>query len=122
MLIYHRTHQKLLTHLRVDIESHVPFRNPFSYQGTAGSWNEGELRRSFARADVIEIDSTETRRMSTLPFFSLTTGGAPGPMMQGLPLPYVPEREGALSNLSTLKMTKVGRLNRKGKYPLQTTP
>lgn len=52
--------------------------------------------------------------MSTLPFLSLTAGGTPGPMLQNISLPYMPEPEWGLSELSRLKVTKVGLLNRKG--------
>lgn len=109
--------QNLLGSLRVDVESHVPLRNPFSYQGTAGSWNEGELRRSFACADIIEVETAENRRMSTLPFFSLRVGGGPAPMLNGYAgMPHVvPEPDSFPTETALLKVTKVGLLRRKGK-------
>ena len=105
--------KNLLGTLRVDVESYIPLRNPYSYQGTAGSWNEAELRRSFARADVIQVDATDARRMSAQPFFSMNVG--PGPISGTFPSYALFDREGgALSDLSSLKVTKVGLLNRKG--------
>lgn len=110
--------QNLLGSLRVDVESHVALRNPFSYQGTAGSWNEGELRRSFALADIIEIETAENRRISTMPFFSLRVGGVQAPMLNGSAgLPHVfPEPNGHPAETALLKVTKVGLLRRKGEF------
>ncbi|KAH8120136.1 hypothetical protein DFH11DRAFT_1500603 [Phellopilus nigrolimitatus] len=110
---YYLITRNLLGPLRIEVESHIPLRNPYSYQGTAGSWNEGELRRSFARADVIEVDTMDAKRMSTLPFFSMNVSGAPGPMITSFAGQTVSEPESSLSELSTLRVTKVGLLNRK---------
>ncbi|EJD04146.1 uncharacterized protein FOMMEDRAFT_19430 [Fomitiporia mediterranea MF3/22] len=110
---YYLITRNLLGSLRVDVESHIPLRNPYSYQGTAGSWNEAELRRSFARADIIEIDAADTRRMSTLPFFSLNATGAPGPMLNNFAPPTSSDEDSVTSHISALRVTKVGLLNRK---------
>lgn len=97
------------------MESYIPIRNPYSYQGTAGSWNEMELRRSFARADIIEVDSMDSKRVSTIPFFTLTIGGS-GSMSNGLSAwPEVSlEADGAPEDAAFLRVTKIGVLNRKG--------
>ncbi|KAI5122596.1 hypothetical protein M0805_004811 [Coniferiporia weirii] len=109
---YYLITKDLLGPLRVDMERYIPLRNPFSYQGTAGSWNEGELRRSFARADVIEVDTVESRRISAMPFFSMTVTGAPGPILTNFASPAFSELEG-FAEYSSLRVTKVGLLNRK---------
>ncbi|TDL28672.1 hypothetical protein BD410DRAFT_811733 [Rickenella mellea] len=105
----------MLDTLRIDVENYVPQRNPYSYQGTAGSWDEKQLHRAFAHPDVIEVDSSESRRKSSilLTHFALSVGGAPGPILQhstGVPdlspVPFIPD-------VATLKVTKVGLLNRK---------
>ena len=103
----------MLGSLRINVESHIPLRNPFSYQGTAGSWNEAELRKSFARADVVAVDATDARKSSSLPFFAMSAGGPPGPIVAST-IPGAPEADGPLSDFSLLKITKVGILNRKG--------
>lgn len=116
VLLLTTNRQNLLNALRVDLKSHIPPRNPFSYQGTAGSWNESELRKSFARADVINLDSTEARRLSMMPLFSMNAGGAPGPILGNYASnPSVCESP-VMTSLSTLRITKVGVLNRKGVY------
>ena len=108
----------MLNSLRVNVESYIPQRNPYSYQGTAGFWNEEELHRAFAHPDVIEVDSQDGRRRSSLPMShsSLGVGGAHGGLIQQAhsftdlrPIPYTHE-------IATLKVTKVGLLNRKGTY------
>lgn len=103
----------MLDSLRIDVESHIPLRNPFSYQGTAGSWNEAELRRSFARADIVTVDAADVRKSSSLPFFAMSAGGPPGPIV-ATTIPGAVEAEGPLTDFSLLKITKVGVLNRKG--------
>lgn len=116
-LIFDDVRQNMLDLLRVDVESHIPLRNPYSYQGTAGSWDEELLHRSFAHPDVIEVGSTENRRLSSLPFFAMSVGGAPTPVISsfaGLP-ELIPDSDGGRGGeVATLKVTKVGLLNRKG--------
>lgn len=109
---YYLITQNQLDSLRVDVESYIPLRNPFSYQGTAGSWNEAELRRSFARAEPIEVDNMDSRRASTLPFFSMNVVGAPGPSISNF-APMSSEPEGITFDSVTLKVTKAGILSRK---------
>jgi hypothetical protein len=109
--------QRLLDPLRVEVESYVPRRNPYSYQGTGGPWKVEELHRAFAMADVIEVGSTEYRR--TTAFFSLGVGAIPAPMV-GSTVAALPEAlltPGAgEGETSFLKVTKVGLLNRKGAF------
>lgn len=86
----------------------VPLINPFSYEGTGGPWNEEELQHAFANPNLIELGSLDSTRVaSTSPFFS-AGGSAAGPFGLtggGLDVP----------NAATwsLKVTKVGLLNRK---------
>ncbi|KAL5495440.1 hypothetical protein ACEPAI_903 [Sanghuangporus weigelae] len=110
---YYLITRNLLDGLRIDVETYIPLRNPYSYQGTAGSWNEAELRRSFARAEVIEVDVMDARRLSTLPFFTMNVTGAPGPVIHNVAPPALSDQESMLLEHSSLKVTKVGLLNRK---------
>lgn len=105
----------MLGQLRIDVETYIPLRNPFSYQGTAGSWNEAELRKSFSRADTVEVDAIDARKMSSLPFFAMNIGGPPGPVASSA-IPIPSDFESAMPELSLLKVTKVGVLNRKGGF------
>ena len=97
------------------MESYIPLRNPFSYQGTAGSWNEAELRRSFARAGPFEIDNVDSKRASTLPFFSMNVVGAPGPSVSNFSS-MTSEPDSMTSDYVSLRVTKAGILSRKGNY------
>lgn len=106
---YYLITRNLLDSLRVDVESFVPLENPYSYEGTLGPWNEEELRHAFAKAGVIEINTFDNRRMSQQPYFALSVNGLSSPMMSSigaLPEPVVRE-------MMTIKVTKVGLLNRK---------
>lgn len=104
-------------------ETWVPWQSPFSYEGTAGPWNEEELRRAFAKAGVIEVGGMDERRMAPSPFFSMAVVGvttpvsAPGPGMA-----LSTSAAGALADVNpfasardvwTLKVTKAGLLQRK---------
>jgi hypothetical protein len=98
----------MLGPLRVDVDAYVPRENPYSFQGTAGPWDEQELQLAFAKANVIEVGAANNVRITTL--LSLGPGGAPGVMspMGGFPDIMPPSGE-----VLTLRVTKVGILNRK---------
>lgn len=99
----------LLDPLRVNVEAYVPTQSPYSYEGTAGPWDEEELQRAFLMADVVEVNSADITRTS---FFNIGgTGGPFNSMSNGV---------AAQANLSpsapqplALRVTKVGVLNRK---------
>jgi hypothetical protein len=80
--------------------------NPYCYEGTAGPWDEAQLRLAFAKAGEMEVGSAEHGLVS--PFFGLGMGGSPlsslGNIGGSLP---------SSSEVWTLKVTKVGLLNRK---------
>ena len=73
------------------------------------------MHRAFALADVIEVPA-ESRRMSTMPFFGLSVGGAPSPMMGSYGSATVPDILGDVpqEQPAVLKVAKVGLLWRKG--------
>lgn len=103
--------QNLLDPLRVNVAAYVPLHNPYTSTGTGGAWDELELRQAFAKAGVIEVGPMDNRRMSTA-FLSLSIGGFPAPYpILGLPDGLVPPSSS--SDVSMLKVTKVGLLNRK---------
>ncbi len=114
----------MLSSLRVEVESHVPTQNPYSYQSRPGSLNEEELHRAFALADVIQGSTWENRRVSTLPLFSLSVAGSPGPAGLGS---YVGDLTDFASTNSAefgaamLKVAKVGLLERKGKFRVSSS-
>ncbi|KAF7339730.1 Sec7 domain protein [Mycena sanguinolenta] len=109
---YYLIANNMLAPLRVDIDAYVPRENPYSFQGTAGPWDEQDLQLAFAKANVIEVGAATTFRVTTL--LSLGPGGGP-------PSPGVigafpdtgapPETSGGV--VSALRITKVGILNRK---------
>ena len=91
--------KNLLGPLRVDVQTHIPLENPFTYQGTAGPWDEQELHQAFVKANVIEVEMPAMNRVS--PMFNIGSSG-------------IPATELLLPNETwNLKMTKVGVLNRK---------
>ena len=93
----------------MDTESHIPSVNPFSYEGTAGPWNDGELQRVFAKASVIEISPMDTQPSG--PSFALTFGSSPNPTTgsQG----NADDSQSPVRESWMLKVAKAGVLDRK---------
>jgi hypothetical protein len=87
--------------LRVDVEAFVPLEDPYSFTGTAASWDEESLQSSFAKATVIEVAPDNNRTAS--PFFGLSVGSAP-PISQTLT---------EAKTVWRLNVVKSGVLNRK---------
>lgn len=110
------TFQDLLGPLRINVETHIPLWDPFSYEGTAGKWNEEELLLAFVNAHVVEVGSDITRSM---PFFGLAPGGSSSPL-----IPTNSSVNDIHGELSALRVTKVGLMSRKddllegGKKPM----
>lgn len=95
--------------MRVPVETYVPFESPYSYRGTGQPWDEEDLQNAFARAAVIEIGGVDNYKVAS-PFFGLSVGGVPSPMGS---MGALPEILPATGEIWTLKVTKVGLLNRK---------
>ncbi|KAF8898568.1 hypothetical protein BD779DRAFT_20980 [Infundibulicybe gibba] len=107
---YYLITNKLLDPLRVDIAAHLPLENPYSYEGTSGPWDESELQHVFAKASEIEVGTSNSTRTS---IFGLnTTSGPPSPLAK---LGSTPNQDYLSSGSDpwTLRVTKVGLLNRK---------
>jgi hypothetical protein len=92
----------MLGPLRVNADAYIPPDNPYSYEGSAGSWDDQELQRAFAKANEIVVEQDSPRHS---PFFSLSVGGTP--LSAGNPDATSPPA------VWTIKVTKVGLLNRK---------
>lgn len=90
----------------MDIRSYIPLTSPYFYQGTGGPWDEDRLLKAFATASLVEVAS-ENRYMAS-PWFGLNVGGGPSSvaMMSAPTYPVV-------HDVATLKVTKVGQLQRK---------
>jgi hypothetical protein len=88
------------------VDDYVPIQNPYSYEGTAGPWDEAKLRLAFAKAGELEVGPTDHGLMS--PFFGLGMGASSVGNTE-----TSPELHASSSEVWTLKMTKVGLLNRK---------
>lgn len=56
----------------------------------------------------------DARRLSTLPFFTMNVSAAPGPVVSNVAPPPLSDQESMLLEHTSLKVTKVGLLNRKG--------
>ncbi|GAA5852443.1 hypothetical protein JCM8547_006785 [Rhodosporidiobolus lusitaniae] len=127
---------------RVDVESHIPAKSPFSFTGTTAFFNSTTLHSVFARAPILQI-TTRSRSSSksspgpqvtatippplpgTSPSLSSTTG-SPNPALDGSPLipvvsngTFIAEplssvrKKDRASTVSSLKITKIGLLSRK---------
>ncbi|KAI0053308.1 hypothetical protein FA95DRAFT_1674341 [Auriscalpium vulgare] len=107
---YYLITKNLLGPLRVDVDAYVPYENPYSHEGTGGRWDEAELRRAFAKAGVIEVGAAD-RRMSTS-LFAVSVGGLPSPYANFSAPPDLLYPTSGSDNVSALKVTKVGLLNR----------
>ena len=81
--------------------------NRYSYQGTLGPWNEGDMHATFSKACTIEVRGAD-RRMSTS-VFALNIGGFPTANSS----PHQPSGFSYSHQVSTLKVAKAGLLTRK---------
>ncbi|KAJ7275346.1 hypothetical protein B0H12DRAFT_1042050 [Mycena haematopus] len=113
---YYLIANNMLAPLRVDVDSCVPRENPYSFQGTAGPWDEQDLQLAFAKANVIEVGAATTFRVTTL--LSLSPGGGPPltPSATGIFPDTGALPETSSGDVSTLRVTKVGILNRKDEF------
>lgn len=107
--------QNHLDPLRVDIESIIPQNNPYSYLGTAESWDYNELQRAFALAEVIELGNREGMQKQAPPNMAFAGFTSTAPSILPLAMSsHSGMAPAAFSEVWTLKLTKVGLLNRKG--------
>ncbi|KAF9240934.1 hypothetical protein BU15DRAFT_87495 [Melanogaster broomeanus] len=106
---YHLITNNLLGQLRVNVEDQIPLENPFRWNGTGATWDYDELLLTFVKGHVIEVAPADTRPPSA--FFGLSVGGIPSPSLTGYG--GVPDIPPTPSEIWTLKLTKVGVLNRK---------
>lgn len=73
------------------MEAYVPTESPYSYEGTAGPWDEDKLQHAFAKASEIEVGAGLATPIDAL---ESTTSAS-------------------TRDIWTLKVTKIGLLNRK---------
>lgn len=92
--------------LRVDIEQHIPADSPFSCMGTQPFLDVDRLQRQFANSLPLQFTTPKTaRRKSSVVNLTAALGGS-----------GVPKQPPA--DFSTLKITKVGLINRKEDTPV----
>ncbi|GAA6049100.1 hypothetical protein JCM3770_003886 [Rhodotorula araucariae] len=117
---------------KVDVESHIPPKSPFSFTGTTSFFDTTALHALFARAPILQISNRP--RSSSKPQPAHVTAVAPYPLspdpsssaipphLAGSPLvPTVsngtfiadPPKKRDRPPVSTLKITKIGLLSRK---------
>ncbi|GLB36309.1 putative pleckstrin homology domain containing protein [Lyophyllum shimeji] len=109
---YYLITNDLLGPLRVDVEAFVPKDNPYSYEGTAGPWDEARLQLAFAKASRIEFGTvSDATRTSAL--FSLGASSGLASPLGTFGSPTLAAAVPPTGDLRTLKLTKVGLLNRK---------
>ncbi|KAF8167944.1 hypothetical protein B0H34DRAFT_683719 [Crassisporium funariophilum] len=105
---YYLIVNNLLGPLRVDVETYIPLENPFTFEGTDGPWDEQDLHQAFVEANIIEINVPAMNRTSSI--FTSSPSSAPGS-----PIGDVNASDAGQLGSETwsLKITKVGQLNRK---------
>ncbi|KIJ68274.1 hypothetical protein HYDPIDRAFT_146169 [Hydnomerulius pinastri MD-312] len=106
---YYLITNNLLDQLRVNVEDLISLENPFRWEGTGTPWDYDEILLAFAKGHIVEIASAETRIPSA--FFGLSVSGIPSPSLGGIG--GMPDHFPVPSEIWTLKITKVGVLNRK---------
>lgn len=100
----------MLDPFRVPTERHVQWETPYSFCGTAGSWDEEAVRLSFINAKVVEMDDMNQGQFLASSYFSMPVGGGPlNPMGNMIPAMPIIVRQDTWS----LRVTKVGPLQRK---------
>ncbi|KAG6850833.1 hypothetical protein H0H93_008136 [Arthromyces matolae] len=108
--VYPLLYQNRLASLRVDAESFVPRENPFSYEGTAGPWDETQLQQMFANASQLQLHLNADSGHVPPSFTKGAIGGlASPPGYHGI----VTSSPAPTTDTWTLKLTKVGLLTRK---------
>ncbi|KAG6872881.1 hypothetical protein C0995_005739 [Termitomyces sp. Mi166 len=109
---YYLIANNLLGSLRIDVDSLIPRENPYSYEGTAGPWDEVQLQRSFLMANQVEVSVVADPGRAS-PFFSKATiNGLAGPSgNNGIAAPAAAPI--SAGEIWSLRLTKVGLLNRK---------
>ncbi|GAA6053374.1 hypothetical protein NBRC10513_007240 [Rhodotorula toruloides] len=135
---YHLIATNQTRRFRVDVESHIPSKSPFSFSGTTSFFDTTSLHSLFARAPVLQIQNRPRTSRSNSSTFASTAPYSlplPSPPVTTVPLPPSPDPALAGSPLtptvsngtfiadapkkkdrppiSSLKITKVGLLSRK---------
>ncbi|BGP25923.1 hypothetical protein JCM10295v2_004866 [Rhodotorula toruloides] len=135
---YHLIATNQTRRFRVDVESHIPSKSPFSFSGTTSFFDTTSLHSLFARAPVLQIQNRPRASQSNSSTFASTATHSlplpsppdtaaplppsPDPVIAGSPLtPTVsngtfiadPPKKKDRPPISSLKITKVGLLSRK---------
>ncbi|GAA5997840.1 hypothetical protein JCM5350_002746, partial [Sporobolomyces pararoseus] len=117
---YHLIATGQTSRFRVDVESHIPFKSPFSYTGTTSFLNATTLHSLFAKAPILQTSNRP--RASSRSQVSGTNGTlqSPAQPLAGSPLTptvssstFVATSARDKSAISNLRITKVGVLSRK---------
>ncbi|KAJ8084189.1 hypothetical protein PM082_002956 [Marasmius tenuissimus] len=107
---YYLISNNLLSPLRVDVQEFIPLEEPYLYEGTCGPWDERELQRSFAQPNTVEV-GPDPSRVNPAMFNLSVAGGPPSPLVGTLGSSSTDRHP--VPEAATLKVTKVGILNRK---------
>lgn len=84
----------------------MPLENPFTYEGISGPWDEQELHEASVKANTIHIEVPSVQRTPTM--FGLHSGGTPSVSND-----IESADDSRPVETWSLKVTKVGLLNRK---------
>ncbi|GAA5895282.1 PH and SEC7 domain-containing protein [Sporobolomyces salmoneus] len=118
---YHFIATGQTSRFRVDVESHIPMKSPFSYTGTTSFLNATTLHSLFARAPILQtsnrprgISRPQTAVPSNIAIHSSSdslSGSPLVPTVSSSTFVATPAKD--KSTVSNLKITKVGVLSRK---------
>lgn len=103
------------------MDRYIPKETPYAYNGAEEQWDEEELRKAFANAQVIRGRSQDIPREVVFPQLATYVGnsavlmipaGSPTPMLSSFHpgFPFAGDKD----HQQRYKLTKVGVLNRKG--------
>lgn len=90
----------------MNVERPIPLDNPYSWEGTSGSWDNDELWSAF-QGNTVEITCFEHNHLPS-GLFGLSVGGIPSPSLTASTTFPGPQKE-----TWQLRLSKVSVLNRK---------
>ncbi|TFK30578.1 hypothetical protein FA15DRAFT_662569 [Coprinopsis marcescibilis] len=103
---YYLITNDLLESMRAEMDKIISVEDPFSFEGVLNNWDNQALQEAFSNARLLQIEIPSTRSFFHI---GITSEPTSGPLGENSELPPSPLSPSAM----TLKVTKVGLLNRK---------
>ena len=96
----------------MDVAECLLTESPYSFAGTQGPWDEAKMRRAFSKLELVEVDASEQRRM-TSSLLNLSMGAQAMSYSNMNVFADSPTSSTFPDRALALKVTKVGLLSRK---------